>query len=43
MPIFMICMAVLVTGLVLDMIIDTVKSADDSYKDDDDDLDVKYY
>lgn len=38
MPIFMICMAAIVAGLVLDMIIDTVKAADESQKNDDFDI-----
>lgn len=39
MPIFMICLAVLVADLVLDMITETVKSA----KKDNDDYDVHHY
>jgi len=35
MPIFMICMAVLVAGLVIDMIGSAVIEADNSQKDDD--------
>lgn len=41
MPIFMICMAVLVTALVVDMIIDTMNAAQKD--NDDDDYDVNYY
>jgi bacteriorhodopsin len=44
MPIFMICLAAMVAGLVLDMILDTVQTAkDEQDKKDDDDIDVKYY
>lgn len=39
MPIFMICMAVLVAGLVLDMILETVQAAKDAHDDSDDDID----
>jgi hypothetical protein len=43
MPIFMVCMAALVAGLVLDMIIDTVQTAKDEHDKNDDDIDIKYY
>jgi hypothetical protein len=43
MPIFMIVMAALVAGLVLDMIIGTVETARDEHDKKDDDIDVKYY
>jgi hypothetical protein len=45
MPIFMICMACLVTYYICDMIIDSVQTAREEHdkKDDDDDFDRKYY
>lgn len=43
MPVFMICMAAIVAGLVLDMVIDTVVTARKEHERDDDDIDVKYY
>jgi hypothetical protein len=41
MPIFMICMAVLVVGLILDAIIETMHSAKDEKEDDE--VDTHYY
>jgi hypothetical protein len=45
MPIFMICMGVLVAGLICDMIIESVQTAKDEHgkKNDDDDIETKYY
>ena len=48
MPIFMICMAVIVAGMVVNMIVDIPGNAKKEYdrsrrRDDDDDVDVKYY
>lgn len=45
MPIFMICMAVLVVSLVLDLIGDTMQTAKDEYdkSKDDDDYEIRRY
>lgn len=44
MPIFMICMAIVVAYLVADMIIESVQTARDEHdKKDDDDIETRYY